>query len=101
VTFNGSPTTLQLDGVDNAVNANFFMLVPVAPASVVLRIAASGGNANISFYAQSGYTYQIQYKTNLTDAAWIDLGSPVAGNNTTNVTPDTIGQSHRFYRIHP
>ena len=99
VTLNGSPTTLQLEGVSAAVNANFFMLVP-APAPV-LSIAVSDGNANLSFYAQTGYTYQIQYKTNLTDAAWINLGSPAVGNNTTNVIPDPIGHLQRFYRIHP
>ena len=105
VTLDGSQTTLKLAGESQGFNANFFILTPttanVTPPPLVLKVTASGANASLSFYAQTGYTYQIQYKTNLTDASWINLGGPITGNNATNTIPDPIGQQHRFYRIHP
>jgi len=100
VSFDGATNTLKLargpTGPD--VNVNFLMLVP-AVGSVNLSIARSGNNANISFPTQSGFSYQVQYKTNLVDVNWLPLGSPVAGNGSVQTIPDPIGSQQRFYRL--
>jgi hypothetical protein len=49
----------------------------------------------------SNRTYQVQYRSALTTNAWIDLGSPLAGNGSTNCITDKVppGEPQRFYRI--
>ena len=48
----------------------------------------------------AGLAYQIQYKTNLTSANWINLGSPTNATGGTMSASDVIGSgSKRFYRI--
>jgi len=101
VTLDGSQITLQFEGRTSEVNANFFILTPTSPAPVVLTANASGANLNLTFFTQTGYNYQIQYKNNLTDASWIDLGSPIAGINTNIVVPESFTGTSRFYRVHP
>jgi hypothetical protein len=47
-------------------------------------------------------TYQVQYKTNLMQATWINLGSPVAGTGGQLLISDTnaiSASSERFYRL--
>ena len=84
------------------VNVNFFMLVPAAsPGQTSLTIARSGPNVNLSFLSQTGFSYQIQYKDNLTDPTWLPLGSPVTGDGTLKTTSDpTSGGQRRFYRLY-
>jgi hypothetical protein len=102
LTFNGSTNTLQLnrpgtvgDGLFPDVNANFLMLVPLFTASA----SHVGANIVISFPTVSGFGYQVQYKTHLTDASWTSLGSPVAGNNAVESVNDPASGSTRFYRV--
>ncbi len=71
----------------------------------VLRVAATAApgasSAVISWLSVVGKTYQIQYKDNVEDAVWKNLGSPiVASSNSTAATDSTLaGIAHRFYRI--
>jgi hypothetical protein len=47
-------------------------------------------------------TYQVQYTTNLLQAIWINLGSPVAGTGGQLLISDTnaVGAAaERFYRL--
>jgi hypothetical protein len=75
-------------------NVNFFMLVP----PLTLKGVLSGGNINLSFLTQTGFSYQIQYKNDLSDANWSNLGNAVAGDGTTkSVSDPTAGK--RFYRL--
>jgi hypothetical protein len=54
----------------------------------------------IDWPSQANASYQVQYSTALDTNTWIDLGTPVAGNGTTNVFFDSIrGTSSRIYRI--
>jgi hypothetical protein len=102
VTLNGSQTTLQLGGLgNNEVNVNFLMLLPTSP-SPLISAALQGGLVNISFFAQSGYNYQVQYTTNLVSGIWVNLGGGlVSGDSATHTVTDSLGGTGRFYRIHP
>jgi hypothetical protein len=102
LTFNGSTNTLQLarpgtagDGLFPDVNANFLMLVPLFD----IQASHSGTNVVVSFLTQTGFNYQVQYKTHLTDASWTSLGSPVAGNNAVESVNDPANGTTRFYRV--
>jgi hypothetical protein len=103
LTLNGSTNTLKLTRNPTApfadVNVNFLMLVPVLPQSVLLNATRSGTNINISFQTQSGFSYLVQYKNNLTDPSWTPLGSSIPGDGTVKVVSDPNSRSSRFYRV--
>ena len=100
VVLDGTAQILRLGGTTgNEVNVNFLMLVATTPTPT-LTATFGGGNVTISFPTQTGYSYQLQYKTNLTDVIWTPLGSPISA--TTPFSPSAIhtpGNSHRFYRV--
>jgi hypothetical protein len=100
ITLNGSTNTLQVgrpvDVPASAdVNVNFLMLVPVLQTSV----AQVGTNVVVSFPTTTGFNFQLQYKTNLTDPAWLPVGLPVSGNNGNQTISDPINLGPRFYRV--
>jgi hypothetical protein len=97
----GGVETLQVSG-DGFEHVNYFMLASALPNAVPINATISGGNVNLSFLTQSGYTYTIYYKTNLSDTAWTQLtggGNPVTGNGLTQTITDNPNQGHRFYRL--
>jgi len=100
LTFNGSTNTLQLGRPTDSpaspdVNVNFLMLTPVFTANTI----HSGTNIVVSFQTMSGFNYQVQYKTNLTDPSWNSLGSPLPGNNGLQSVTNPATSGSRFYRV--
>ncbi len=78
----GDINGFQIQAVPFAINAGY-----------------DGTNAIVSFLTRSGFNYQLQYKNNLTDAAWISIGNPVSGNDSVQSVGDLVGQNSRFYRV--
>jgi hypothetical protein len=77
------------------------MLAPAAsPGPTTLGATRSGGNINISFPTQTGFTYQILYKDNLSDPTWLPLGNPITGDGTVKTIQDSTGGQQRFYRLY-
>jgi len=72
------------------------MLVPV----FALTSALTSTNFVISFPAQSGFNYQVQYKDALGDTTWIPLAT-VPGDDTRKSFSDAVSGSARFYRVLP
>ena len=68
---------------------------------VIESILVSEGKAAITWQAVPGKTYSLQYKTDLDDAAWKDLGGPaMAGTNLVSRVDETFGADRqRFYRV--
>jgi len=58
-------------------------------------------NATLTWLSGSNYVYRLQYKTNLTDAAWLDVsGDVTATTGTASKTVSTPGNALRgFYRV--
>lgn len=74
--------------------------VVIAPGpSVAITPSVSGANVNLSFPSVTGYTYRAQYKNNLTDANWTNLGSTTNGTGSTIVLTNTHTLPSRFYRL--
>jgi hypothetical protein len=92
---------LRLVGPDNAptnTDTASAALVSVNPPS--LKAALSNNAVNLSFFPTvSGHDYNIQYKTNLTDAAWQTL-SIVPGTGSPLLLPDPTNPGSRFYRVY-
>ncbi len=60
----------------------------------------NGNTIRLSFNVQSGATYQLQYKSGLSDPQWLPLGAPIEANGSTLTVDETItGQVRRFYRL--
>ena len=97
LSFSGSTNTLRLARPASATadcNANFLMLVPV----FAVNATESGSNAVLSFPSQSGFNFQVQYKTNLQDATW-NSTTNLPGDNTVKSIADPVLSTARFYRI--
>ncbi len=102
VTMDGAAHTLRMSGSPVAgqdeANFGFLALVATTPRPTVTA-TANAGNAHISFFTQSGYSYQVLYKNNLTDATWTALGSALSGNNAVQSVSDSLANGHRFYQV--
>jgi len=58
-----------------------------------------GGIVRLNFSVQTGRTYQVQYKTNLTDPDWLPLGAPIPALDSSLVKDDNMTGRSRFYRL--
>jgi hypothetical protein len=99
VVIDGFPNTLRLGRpvATPGANVNFLMLVPVL-APTPINITRTGNNNAISFPGQTGFSYQVQYKNDLNDPNWTNVGSAVSGNNTVLTVNDSTAGGSRFYR---
>lgn len=102
VTLDGNLHTLQMEGSTNnnepEANAHFLILAATSPEPSVSASVSAGG-IHISFFTQTGWTYQVEYKNNLTDPSWTPLGSSLSGNNAVQTVSDTLSASHRYYLV--
>jgi hypothetical protein len=61
----------------------------------------SAGNFQLAWNASTGLVYQVQYKTNLTQTNWLNLGGAItAKTNTLSVTDTNAlkNSPQRYYR---
>jgi uncharacterized repeat protein (TIGR03803 family) len=74
-----------------------FRLDPVQPK---VQTSKSLNTLTLSWDALPGQIYQVQYKTNLNQASWLNLGAPVTATNTaTSVSDSTAQNTNRYYRV--
>ena len=91
ITYNGN------GGAEGDINGFQIQTVPQTPFSI--NAAYDGTNVVISFFTDSGFSYQVQYENALTDAHWISLGDSISGNNAVQSVSDLAGENSRFYRV--
>jgi len=77
--------------------ANELWLDPVFSASPGLDL--TGTNIDVSFPSESWHSYQLQYKSSVTDSGWVNLDGPVGGNDTLQTITVPVSASNEFYRI--
>jgi hypothetical protein len=97
----GTNTALEF-GFRNDPSYFGFDEVSLEPIPQFQTIAKKGLNLTFNWSALGGFQYQLQYKTNLAQTIWSDLGLPsyTATNGTgTNFDPIPTGQAERFYRL--
>jgi len=68
---------------------------------IINNLRLSGSNSLVSFNAQSGNQYDLEYASNLTAALWRAIVTNVSGTNGVVEITDTNGtaSSQRYYRI--
>ena len=65
-----------------------------------LVVSDVGDVVTFTWTTVPGYSYQIQYKANLTDPAWTNLGAPITAISTLTSADDTVtAGASRFYRV--
>lgn len=97
---NVNPLSLTLD-TSKLVTAWFGPTSPTNPPPLFQSAALAGSRIVFSWISQPGLVYQVQYKTNLGQAAWSNLGAAVTATNEVMSASDLaqgVG-SQRFYRI--
>ena len=73
------------------------MAIGLPPLQALTQTSA---NFNLSWSVTPKVTYQVQYNTNLTQSAWINLGGPVTATTGTLTRTDVNpADAQRFYRI--
>ncbi len=99
-----SDAALDADG-DGLTNLQEFLggTNPHDPADPtrILGTRMNGSDFLFTFKSVTEHTYRIEYKDQLTDAAWQPLGTDIPGTGTAIEVPDpniTAGQPSRFYR---
>ena len=92
---NGTGLTLSGPGFGGTATFNSLWLTP----TFSLNAGVSGSNASITFPTESWHSYQLQYKNNLTDPGWTNLGSPIGGNDLLQTILDSTPSTNRFYRV--
>ncbi|HEX7570874.1 MAG TPA: hypothetical protein VF492_10255, partial [Verrucomicrobiae bacterium] len=100
-TATGTNTVLQF-AARNDPNYFGFDDVSVTPVPAV-TLASFSARTNVfqlAWNSLAGLSYQIQYKTNLAQAGWLNF-STVAATNTVTTFEDTntLNASQRFYRL--
>ena len=70
------------------------------PSVQLVPVGAVGPNPIIHWPVAGGESYQVQYKTNLTDPAWLNLpGNAVFLGLTGYISDPVPSADHRFYRV--
>jgi uncharacterized repeat protein (TIGR03803 family) len=74
-------------------------LTPPAPPAF-LSATETAGTLSLTWSAQSGSSYQLQFCTNLSQAGWTNLGPPLSATASTLGASDAAPpDAQRFYRV--
>ncbi len=101
VTATGSSTILQFGGQNDSsyLGLDDVSVVPM-PVTSFQSTVKTNGSVKFAWNTLTGLAYQLQYKTNLAQANWINLGNPVAATGFTTTTTDAApSDPRRFYRL--
>jgi hypothetical protein len=99
----GTNTMLQF-GAEN--QPNYFGLddisVTAVPAPVFSAVTAAGNGVAVTWTTLAGVAYLVQYKTDLLQTNWLDLGGSITADSDTLTQTDTNAfdaSPQRFYRV--
>ncbi|MCX6926498.1 MAG: hypothetical protein NT154_25310 [Verrucomicrobia bacterium] len=82
------------------LSANFAFATATNPPPVFQTVARIPGALIFSWSAVQGMLYQVQYKTDLLQTNWSNLGNAIFATNGTITSSDSTGPDHqRFYRV--
>ena len=67
---------------------------------VIQSVEQIGGTLFITWTSVAGQSYQVQYRMDLSQGGWTNLGGVLVATNTSATTSDSVGQdARRFYRV--
>jgi hypothetical protein len=89
------PGNRQTNYIVSLVNG----ILSVVTTPTIQSATKSGNSFTFTFNTTSNQTYQIQYRTNLIQGTWSNLGGVITANNSTAGVSDTISTPQKFYRV--
>ena len=98
----GSYRAIATNALGSATSAVATLAGPLVVPPPLLRLPAwsqSNGILSFAWSAVSGQNYQVQYKQDLMESNWLNLGSPFTATNDAASAPDTATNAQRFYRV--
>jgi hypothetical protein len=101
VTATSGSTAIQF-GFRNDPSYFGFDDVSVTPVSspVFQSLNITTNTVRLTWSSMGGVGYQLQYKTNLTQASWVNLGNPIRSTGSSVTATDAPGADpQRFYRL--
>ena len=88
--FQDDPSFIGLDDVS---------AIPV-PTPRLQPVTLANSSVQLTWSSLAGLSYQVQYKTDLNQTTWTNLGAPIAATGPTATTSDSASASTaRFYRV--
>jgi Immunoglobulin domain len=90
---NAFGSTTSSNAILTVVNGSGAPPVSIATPTVL------SNNLNLVFPSQTGFTYVIEFKTNLSSPAWTSLLSTNGTGNPVHIQDSTTNSSSRFYRV--
>lgn len=78
------------------IDTNF---VPPAATFGFTGVKQDGSSIVVTWETESGRTYQLQSKDSLSDSAWTNVGSPIAGTGSPVSATNIISSDTRFFRL--
>jgi len=79
---------------------NLSFSASVAPLQAPMTIQTQGTNLIMTWPGALGQTYQLEYKDELTDPAWIPIGAAIMGTDgTITITNDMGASPKRYFRL--
>jgi hypothetical protein len=106
VTANTSSTLLQLGFQDDpsylGLDDVSLKAVTNAASTTIKSTLRTANDFHLNWNTTPGVVYQLQYKTNLFQADWINFGGPVSAAGSTLLTTDPNAfqvSPRRFYRL--
>jgi hypothetical protein len=99
----GTNNTLYALDTNNGLLARSLNTGAALPALTITRVTPTTTpdlGAVVTWQTLVGGTYQLQFKGDLNDVTWTDVGAPVVANNRSLSVSDTgTGFTNRFYRV--
>ncbi len=81
-------------------NLTFSATAQATLSTVTMSAQESGTNVVLTWPGLVGQMYQVQYKTNLTDAVWLPINVPAQGTGASlSLTNNLGGAPQRFFRL--
>jgi Ig-like domain from next to BRCA1 gene/MBG domain (YGX type)/Immunoglobulin I-set domain/Immunoglobulin domain len=75
------------------------LAVTPPPTPALQAFALDATTLGLSWNAAAGTNYQLQYKTDLAQTNWFNLGSPITAAGDTVTATDSTTNSARYYRV--
>jgi len=100
IAVDGNTNVYVADSINCTIRVDPLIIVPV-PSLVQFVNQQPDGTFMLAWNAMVGHAYQVQFKTNLSQTAWITLTNVTAPNWTGSASIPVGPDPQRFYRIIP
>ncbi len=90
---------LQLSDTPNSILLSVNQVVPPTEEAPKLSLQIQDGALQLCWPASSNATYRVEFSSDLTSTNWTTLPGNMTAENNTICFKDSLGTSHRFYRL--